>query len=87
MLRAPREVQMPNRREFVRGVVAAAAGVWVGGAGSVSAQRSGGAPARRQIAIGGRRVKTIDVHAHVTILEAAALFAAASGWTRRSITS
>jgi len=73
---------MPNRREFVRGVVAAAAGVWVGGAGRVSAQRSGDPAARRQIAIGGRRVKTIDVHAHITIPEAAALFAEASGGSR-----
>ena len=73
---------MPNRRDFVRGAVAAAAGVWVGGAGSVSAQRSGGLAARRQIAIGGRRVKTIDVHAHITIPEAVTLFAEASGRSR-----
>jgi aminocarboxymuconate-semialdehyde decarboxylase len=32
--------------------------------------------------IGGRRVKTIDVHAHVTIPEAAAMFAAVSGGSR-----
>jgi aminocarboxymuconate-semialdehyde decarboxylase len=71
---------MPNRREFVRGVAAAAAGVWIGGdAASLFAQRSGVSTARRQITIGGRRVKTIDVHAHVTIPEAAALFAGERG--------
>ena len=69
---------MPNRREFGRGVAAAAAGVWVAGPANVFAQRST-ATTRRQITIGGRRVKTIDVHAHVTVPEAAALFAGATG--------
>jgi aminocarboxymuconate-semialdehyde decarboxylase len=69
---------MPNRREFVRGVAVAATGLWVGGVRELSAQRSGTAP-RRQITIAGRRVKTIDVHAHVTIPEAAAMFAEGTG--------
>ena len=67
---------MPNRRTFVRGVAVAAAGMWVTSrAGDLAAGALQGvaAPRRRQITIGGRRVKTIDVHAHVTIPEAAAL--------------
>src|SRR5437016_4954015 len=64
---------MQNRREFVRGVAAAAAGMWVaGGAGDLAAGalQNAATPRRRQITIGGRRVKTVDVHAHVTIPEA-----------------
>jgi predicted TIM-barrel fold metal-dependent hydrolase len=57
---------MPNRRQFVRGVAAATAGMLVGG-GTLEAQR------RRQVTIGGRRIKTVDVHAHVTIPEAASM--------------
>ena len=67
---------MPNRRAFVRGVAVAAAGMWVtsrAGDLAAGALQGAAAPRRRQITIGGRRVKTIDVHAHVTIPEAAAL--------------
>src|SRR5689334_19998270 len=55
-----------RRRHFVRAMAAATAGVMVGGVRAM-AQR------RRQVSIAGRRVKTIDVHAHVTIPEAAAV--------------
>jgi aminocarboxymuconate-semialdehyde decarboxylase len=34
---------------------------------------SGGAAPRRQVVLGGRRVKTIDVHAHCAVPEAMAL--------------
>ena len=67
---------MPNRRTFVRGVAAAAAGLWASGdAGILTAAslQTTSVPRRRQITIAGRRVTTIDVHAHVTIPEAAAL--------------
>src|SRR4051812_19178554 len=75
MLRAHFEVHMPNRREFVRGIAAAAAASWMTGAGNLAAAapQAAGAPRRRQITIGGRRVRTIDIHAHITIPEAAAV--------------
>jgi aminocarboxymuconate-semialdehyde decarboxylase len=34
---------------------------------------SGGAAPRRQVVVGGRRVKTVDVHAHCAVPEAMAL--------------
>ena len=53
---------MQNRREFFRTAAQATAGMYVAAhaAGIASAQ----APARRQVTIGGRRVRVIDVHAH-----------------------
>jgi aminocarboxymuconate-semialdehyde decarboxylase len=39
----------------------------------LAAQRGGAAGQRRQVMVGGRRVKTIDIHAHVIIPEATAL--------------
>ena len=48
---------MPNRREFFK----TAAGAFVLGRHGVAAQAP---PARRQVTIGGRRVKVIDVHNH-----------------------
>jgi len=59
---------MPDRRHFVRTLAGATAGLYAmrtaapGGFG-VSAQ----APARRQVTIGGRRVKVIDIHCHAEI--------------------
>jgi aminocarboxymuconate-semialdehyde decarboxylase len=50
---------MPNRRHFVKTVAGAAAGLYAMGRG-LSAQ----APARRQVMIGGRRVRVVDVHNH-----------------------
>lgn len=60
---------MPNRRAFLRTVVAGAAGAYVTSrrgtdavAAAIQAQ-----PARRQAKVGGRRVRVIDVHAHCVI--------------------
>src|SRR5216684_2987780 len=71
---------MSNRREFFKEVAGAAAGVAAGvvftGCGLLNAQqsaKSAGAPKRRQVMVGGRRVKTIDIHAHVVVPEATAL--------------
>src|SRR5687768_8776482 len=50
---------MPNRRHFVKTVAGAAAGLYAMGRG-LSAQT----PARRQVMIGGRRVRVVDVHNH-----------------------
>lgn len=59
---------MPNRRDFVRTAAGAAAGTLVFGGGFLEAQ----APAaRRQVSMGGKRVRVIDVHAHCTIPAAA----------------
>src|SRR5579864_8989731 len=67
---------MPNRREFFKEMAGATAGVVFTGCSLLRAQqtvKSGGAPKRRQVMVGGRRVKTIDVHAHVVVPEATAL--------------
>jgi len=62
---------MPNRRQFVRTVTAAAAGAYALGGVTASTQTSSGTPARRQVSIRGRRTRVIDVHAHGAIPEAA----------------
>ena len=64
---------MPDRRQFMKDVGRATAGAMVVGsslaeAGARSLQ-SGAATKRRQIMIGGRRVKTIDIHTHVYVRE------------------
>jgi aminocarboxymuconate-semialdehyde decarboxylase len=58
---------MPNRREFFKRAAGAAAGTFVLGREFLSAQ----APARREISIGGKRVRVIDVHCHTVIPEVA----------------
>ena len=60
---------MPNRREFLRTVVAGAAGAYAMSRGSTGAIAAGSQvqPARRQVTVGGRRVRVIDVHAHCVI--------------------
>jgi len=61
---------MPNRRDFFRTVAGATAGAFVLGGGLTGAARLlAQAPAggRRQISIGGRRVRVIDIHAHCMV--------------------
>jgi aminocarboxymuconate-semialdehyde decarboxylase len=55
---------MPNRRDFLKNATAATAGVFIG-RGQI------GAPPgkRRELFIGGRRVKTVDAHAHCFVPE------------------
>jgi len=62
---------MPTRRDFIVGAAGATAGLFTSGAWSVAAPRQVGAPAgkRREISIGGRRVRTVDVHAHTFVPE------------------
>ena len=60
---------MPNRRNFLKNVAGATAGVFLSGRGLVEAgfpSRQIGAPPgkRRELLIGGRRVKTVDARAH-----------------------
>ena len=60
---------MPNRRDFLRTVAAGAAGTYVMGRGGLSAAAAAlqAERARRQVMVGGRRVRVIDVHAHCVI--------------------
>ena len=58
---------MPNRRHFVRTVGCAAAGVFAAGVKIVDtrARSSQAGPAkRREVFVGRRRVKVVDVHGH-----------------------
>ena len=60
---------MANRRDFFKTIAGAAAGVAVAGGtvGSVSALQA--PPARRQVMVGGRRVRVVDIHSHATVPE------------------
>ena len=61
---------MANRRDFVKTVAGAAAGAFVTGIPTLGAQ----APAtRRQVSLGGKRIRVVDVHAHCTVPEVAAV--------------
>lgn len=64
---------MPDRRDFVRSLTSATAGLLVGGRGLADAGfRSLQTPAparRREVSIGGRRVKVVDIHAHCFVPE------------------
>ena len=65
---------MPDRRQFLRGVSASVAGLLMGGGlDRASALQRAEAPRRRTVRVGGRRVKTVDIHAHVVIPEATSL--------------
>ncbi len=61
---------MPNRRDFLRTTGTAAGLLMLGGAASSFAQT-----ARREAMLGGRRVRTVDIHAHCVFPEAADLIA------------
>ena len=57
---------MANRRDFFRSIAGATAGAYVmsrGGEPTVAQAP----PARRQVSIGGRRIRVVDVHAHTNI--------------------
>jgi aminocarboxymuconate-semialdehyde decarboxylase len=57
---------MANRRQFFKTVAGAAAGAYALRSGNAAAVQ---APQRRQISIGGKRVRVIDIHAHATVPE------------------
>ena len=65
---------MPNRREFLKDLAGTTAGIFFVGCGWAEAAagflQSGGAGRRREVVVGGRRVKTVDVHAHCNVAEA-----------------
>jgi len=63
---------MPNRRDFMRNVAGATAAVVAGGftETAMRALQIGAAPGkRREVAIGGRRIKTVDIHSHTFVPE------------------
>jgi predicted TIM-barrel fold metal-dependent hydrolase len=73
---------MPTRREFLKNVSRTAAGIFFAGCCcgetsfgfALSAQQSAAQPIanrkRREVVVGGQRVKVVDVHAHVRVPEA-----------------
>src|SRR6202140_2955992 len=65
---------MPNRREFFKEVAGTTAGIVFSSCGLLrAAQQSGSATKHKPVMVGGKRVKTIDVHAHANVPEALAL--------------
>jgi aminocarboxymuconate-semialdehyde decarboxylase len=63
---------MRSRREFLKYVAGGAAGLASAhglGMAAAAAQRAGGAAQRREVSIGGRRIKVVDVHGHCLIPE------------------
>ena len=64
---------MLNRRDFVRNVAGAAAGIVISSglaSGGLSSLQIGVPPGkRRELSIGGRRVKTVDIHSHCFVPE------------------
>ena len=63
---------MPNRRDFLKNVAGATAGMVIGGRGLADASLEAfqaTAPARRRAMLGGRRITVIDIHAHTFVPE------------------
>lgn len=67
---------MSNRRNFLNQFAGAAAGLCFCGCpwGPAGAAQPGGTGQRRQVVVGGRRVRTIDIHAHVNIINILDMF-------------
>ena len=64
---------MATRREFVEGSAAGGAGIAFVGCGLAAATPAQAQARRREVVVNGRRVKTVDVHAHCAVPEAMAL--------------
>jgi hypothetical protein len=68
---------MRNRRQFLKDAAGASAGMFFLGSSARSSQaeaptrQAGAATKRREIRVGQRRVKTVDVHSHIALPEAA----------------
>jgi aminocarboxymuconate-semialdehyde decarboxylase len=58
---------VPNRRDFLKVAAAGATAIYAGGGGSAAYAPLQAPAARRTVAIGGRRVRVIDIHAHCII--------------------
>lgn len=67
---------MPNRRDFIRRVAGASAGVIFTGCNICDAlaaarpPQAGSGKKHKEVRVGNRRIKTIDVHCHVSVPEA-----------------
>ncbi|TMH53585.1 MAG: hypothetical protein E6H62_10485, partial [Betaproteobacteria bacterium] len=66
---------MPTRRDFILNSAGAMAGIAFVGCDLLAARDAQAQPARRrrEVVVSGRRVKTVDVHAHCAVPEAMAL--------------
>src|SRR6195256_2630518 len=65
---------MPNRREFLKDVAGAAGIVFVGCGLAEGAQSRGArSTTQRPVVVKGRRIRTVDVHAHCAVARATAL--------------
>src|ERR1700720_2895287 len=66
---------MRNRREFIRTVAGMSAGTLLTGRqlvdGAAPAPQSGAPVTRREVRVGGKRVKVVDAHPHAGIAEVA----------------
>jgi aminocarboxymuconate-semialdehyde decarboxylase len=64
---------MSNRRQFLKNLAGASAGAVIAGCGLVDATRmfaqAAGAEKHKPTMVGKRRIKTVDVHCHVTVPE------------------
>src|SRR2546426_7840007 len=64
---------MTTRREFLQDTAGVMAGIAFVGCGLMSAAPAQAQARRRDVVVNGRRVKTVDVHAHCAVPEAMAL--------------
>ena len=64
---------MTTRRAFLAEAAGAVAGLTFVGCGLLKARPAAAQAARRMVSVAGRRVKTVDVHAHAAVPEAMAL--------------
>src|SRR5580692_8813147 len=74
--RRTRRNTMRNRRQFLKDAAGVSAGMFFLGSGArglpeQAPTQQEGAVKRREIRIGQRRVKTVDVHSHIALPEAA----------------
>ena len=60
---------MYNRRQFLRDATRSSAGILFVGCGLVNSALGFQANRRRQVIVAGRRVRTVDVHAHIRVTE------------------
>src|SRR5262247_4097283 len=64
---------MDTRRAFLQGTAGALAGLIFVGCSVIAAAPARAQARRREVTVNGRRVKTVDVHAHCAVPEALAL--------------
>ncbi len=60
---------MQSRRTFVKQVAGATAGMLVGGRGGLAARAPWFQAGRREVFVGGRRIRTVDIHTHCIMPE------------------